>query len=374
MLYTRPDYYNEFHCVADLCEDTCCAGWQIVSDAKSLRKYHAVKGAFRKRLRRSIDWRKSAFRQDGEKRCTFLNDDNLCDMYINLGEGSLCRTCRLYPRHVEVFENVREITLSISCPEVADILMKRVDPVRFVSVEREGEDVFDDYDPFLYSVLADARDEMIVFLQNRSMPVEVRVGMCLGLAHDMQIRVDREELFSCFDVMERYKKDCAAVFVVRDLSGQSHNLRFAFVKRIFGLLEVMEFLKEDWYVQIKETQARLFGKNEQHWGKITDEFQIYMSSRDVPWEIQKEQLLVYFIFTYFCGAVYDGRLYSKVQAAAASVMIIEEMLKCRWIRNEKQIYPEDVTEIVYRYSREIEHSDQNLKKFEELVHKNWRGR
>ena len=39
MLYTIPDYYNEFSCIAGDCPDTCCAGWQIVIDKKSLKKY-----------------------------------------------------------------------------------------------------------------------------------------------------------------------------------------------------------------------------------------------------------------------------------------------------------------------------------------------
>lgn len=51
-----------------------------------------------------------------EKRCAFLEPDNLCSMYTELGAKGLCRTCRLYPRHVEEFEGVREITLSVSCP------------------------------------------------------------------------------------------------------------------------------------------------------------------------------------------------------------------------------------------------------------------
>ena len=38
MLYTRPDYYKEFTCTAEQCEDTCCAGWQIVIDSASMKK------------------------------------------------------------------------------------------------------------------------------------------------------------------------------------------------------------------------------------------------------------------------------------------------------------------------------------------------
>ena len=57
MLYTIPDYYHEFSCIAGECEDTCCAGWQIVADEAALKKYKKVTGSFKKRLRRSINWK-----------------------------------------------------------------------------------------------------------------------------------------------------------------------------------------------------------------------------------------------------------------------------------------------------------------------------
>ena len=56
MLYTIPDYYHEFSCIAGECEDTCCAGWQIVIDEDSLERYGKEQGEFGKRLRNSIDW------------------------------------------------------------------------------------------------------------------------------------------------------------------------------------------------------------------------------------------------------------------------------------------------------------------------------
>ena len=30
MLYVKPEYYEKFACIADRCEATCCAGWQIL--------------------------------------------------------------------------------------------------------------------------------------------------------------------------------------------------------------------------------------------------------------------------------------------------------------------------------------------------------
>lgn len=83
--------------------------------------------------------------------------------------------------------------------------------------------------------------------------------------------------------------------------------------------------------------------------------------------IINEQLLVYFIFTYFCGAVYDGRIYAKVQMAVISTFHIYELWKARWIKNEGELTPEEIVELVYRYSREIEHSDKNLERMEKMM-------
>ena len=45
MQITFPAFYKEFSCIADACPDTCCAGWQIMIDDKSLRKYRRFKGS-----------------------------------------------------------------------------------------------------------------------------------------------------------------------------------------------------------------------------------------------------------------------------------------------------------------------------------------
>ena len=175
MLYTIPDYYHEFTCVAGKCEDTCCAGWQIVADEASLENYKNETDTFAERLKESVNWEEGTFKQDKERRCAFLNQSNLCDMYTALGEESLCRTCKLYPRHIEEFEDVREVTLSVSCPEVARILMNKKEPVHFLTYETDEEEDYEDFDPFLYSKLLDARDVMIEILQDREKKLNLQL-------------------------------------------------------------------------------------------------------------------------------------------------------------------------------------------------------
>ena len=118
MQYTFPNYYKEFSCIAGACPDTCCAGWQIVIDEKTQEKYRNYQGSFGNRLKNSIDWKDGTFQQY-HGRCAFLNEENLCDIHIEAGHDALCRTCRRYPKHVEVYENEREVSLSLSCPAAA---------------------------------------------------------------------------------------------------------------------------------------------------------------------------------------------------------------------------------------------------------------
>lgn len=70
-----PDYFNKFKCIASECEDTCCAGWEIVIDNETYKKYQRIDGEFGKRLRDKI------VHSDGENifvlkgnDCEFLNE------------------------------------------------------------------------------------------------------------------------------------------------------------------------------------------------------------------------------------------------------------------------------------------------------------
>ena len=63
MLYTIPDYYHEFSCIAGACPDTCCAGWQIVIDSASMNLdyEHEVQGPFvNPKFPKQVYWKSEA--------------------------------------------------------------------------------------------------------------------------------------------------------------------------------------------------------------------------------------------------------------------------------------------------------------------------
>lgn len=366
MLYVFPDYYKEFACLADRCEDTCCAGWQIAVDERSLNKYQKVTGSFRKRLQKSVNWKEGTFKQSPDKRCAFLNKDNLCDMQLALGEKSLCKTCSRYPRHMEEFENVREITLSVSCPEVARILLNHTEPVKLLTFEREGEEEFENFDPFLYFELTESREVIRKLLQDRNLPVDVRAGLVLGLAHDIQVRVNKQELFSCQEVLLKYQKQRVRDFVRAKLEEKYTRAENCYREAAeqFSKLHRLELLHENWEDHLCECEYLLYGKGAGYYTDIHRKFEDWLNNNMPDASVWWEQLLVYFVDTYFCGAVYDGRVYAKAKMAVGSLFYIYEMLLAGWIKNEESLDIEDAIMIVYRYSREIEHSDVNLERIE----------
>ena len=92
-----------------------------------------------------------------------------------------------------------------------------------------------------------------------------------------------------------------------------------------------------------------------------------LSSHKEEWENLGEQLLMFFVYTYFCGAVYDDMVCSKMELALFSVRWIQVFLMVRWLEDGKMLSMQDVEEISWRYAREVEHSDDNLNALEDWL-------
>lgn len=369
MIVSKPDYYDEFSCIADRCEETCCAGWQIVIDEKALEAYKKVEGDFGQILKASIDWEEGVFYQDENRRCAFLNNNNLCDLYTELGEESLCKTCTNYPRHIEEFENIREYTLSVSCPEVARILLSKKETVEFMEEEVDGEEEFEDFDFLLFSQLEDGRAVMEQILQNRNLPISLRAYLVWELGQKIQNYMDEENLFAVDEVFEEFEKEDTWLVYEKNLQeiiADKSNI-YEITKEYFSKLFELEFLKEDWHVQLLETESILFGQGEKAFSKLQGDFYTWLRENMSDYEIWMEQLMVYFIHTYFCGAVYNYYILSKAKLSVVSVWMIVLMLAAKWYRNDGYLDMEEVIMTVYRYSRELEHSDQNLETMDEIL-------
>lgn len=371
MEYRFPHYFNDFRCVAAECEDTCCAGWAIMIDEDTLEKYKEYQGSFGNRLRNSIDWKEGCFLQY-EKRCAFLNERNLCDIHMEAGEHMLCDTCRNYPRHKEEFEGVREGSLSLSCIEAAKIILGCEEPVQFITMTDDEEDEeFEDFDFLLYTKLADAREKIIKVLQNRDIDILTRISVVLDLAQRMQDALDNDEIFQMDDMIENFGNMDSLLEFQREAEEQvlGENEYCSSMRKIYRIFNKLEVLKSDWPEYVKKAEVTLFGQGQRNYEENRQRFHksigLKSNSYDV-WSCWLEQLMVYFVFTYFCGAVYDDNIIGKMQTAVVSTMLIQELSIAKWIEQGENLDFYGFVDIAHRVSRELEHSDLNLIRFEKI--------
>ena len=136
----KPDYYEDFTCIADRCSFTCCREWKIGVDEDTFAKWKhtltpeemcvADRGQQTKKEKLSgYVTKKDGGRVIGlnkEKNCPFLNGKKLCRLVLTYGDEILSQTCQLFPREIHTFnEDVTEYALMPSCPAVIDLLRKR---------------------------------------------------------------------------------------------------------------------------------------------------------------------------------------------------------------------------------------------------------
>lgn len=391
MLYTIPDYYKKFHCLAGDCPATCCAGWQIVIDRKSLLRYAALDGAFGNRVKNSVDWQEHTFLQYG-KRCAFLNEENLCDMHLEAGADMMCATCRKYPRHIEVFDNEREISLSMSCPAAAKLILEKKEKLTFRTAQDDKCDPEDEsFDIFLYSALQDTRSLLFEILQNREESVFLRMQKALALAHDVQNRINVRRMFEVEDVLTSYRKECVQRRLEQKLrSGeadrkeqniwQGQNTRqgqnvwkgqntwqewnVSEPAALLAVLDEFEVLDQEWKCDVWKWKERLGAALKTEEGRQTVR---RFFDGNVIAQTEYEQMMVYELYTYFCGAVYDGKALAKVKSAVFGTLIWAWSCCAKWLQNGEELDTFEKLKLAWRYSRELEHSDRNLNKIDELA-------
>ena len=126
MITYWPNYYKDFKCKAGDCLHTCCAGWEIGIDKKSMKRFMADP-----EIAAKIKDGGFVLREDG--RCPFLRDDNLCDMIINHGEDFICDICREHPRFYNDCGDHIEAGIGLVCEEACRIVLGSDQPFELIA-------------------------------------------------------------------------------------------------------------------------------------------------------------------------------------------------------------------------------------------------
>ena len=205
MILRKPDFFDSFKCTASRCSDTCCVGWEIDIDEGSREAYRKVAGSFGEKLRDNIE--DGHFKLLPRDRCPFLDRDNLCEIYMNLGEGALCDICREHPRFVEVYGDIMERGLGLCCEEATRLLFAGKGPLTFTSEEcDEPEDELDEDDREIRDEVLFQREEIFKILADGSLTFRERLHRAFGISGDNAFApsADARELYELLAKTESF--------------------------------------------------------------------------------------------------------------------------------------------------------------------------
>lgn len=367
MKIRTPDYFDEFKCIADKCEDTCCAGWGIVIDDNSYKKYLNVKGTFGEELRNKIvnEEGENVFVLNGD-RCSFLDDTNLCAIYNELGAEGLCYTCRQYPRYLEEFGTLREIGLSLSCPEAARIILNKNKSVKFLVSDNDEEvNSYNDINPNIYINLMKCRKIVFDILQNREIKLKHRCALALSFTNEIQEKIDSNDITSIKDVRNKYLNKEFIDESINSLHNYEKSLeeKYMNIYKIFNIFINLKHIKPNDILGL-ENSLRYFWQNDEDM-KVYYNLHKSFNKYYIDKEYKFEQIIIYYVYRYFMKAVYDYDVLGKIKLGLISFIIIKELSIIRYLEN-KEFLDEDMVDIAHTYSKDIEHLEENIEVLQEL--------
>lgn len=366
-----PEYFKDFKCIASKCEDTCCAGWGIVIDDVTYDRYKNVQGKFGERLRSEIvhEAGENIFVLKGNN-CPFLNKEKTCDIYINIGEENLCYTCQQYPRYTEEFGSLREIGISLSCPEAARIMLNNDKKVTFeLSENEEVVSSYNDINAQLFIELLQSRNIVMDMLQDRDIDLRKRVALALLFVDEIQEKIDESEMKEIKSVREKYSDKFFLEKLLEKLEEYKDNegIKYDNIQEYFNVFRDLKHITPNDPLGLNDALRYFWQADEDEELYILKHKQFVEYYEDKIYKF--ENILVYFVFRYFMKAVFDYDALAKIKTAIISYMMIRELAVVRYIENN-EFTDEDMVDIAHTYSKDIEHLEENIEALAELFETN----
>ena len=399
-----PDYYKEFKCIAGACKDTCCAGWEVDVDEESYQRYMQAGGSIGERLKAVMIPKSEgdgcSFRLMPDKRCPFLNEKNLCDIYTELGEDALCDTCTYFPRFVHDYGSCREMGPAPSCFTAAQLMVAKQAETELMSFEDKTIPVQpNDICPEAFFMLQDLRREIfgelwdeesgvhlhkhLISIMDKVNAAESGLEVLLGEFTD-----DTEEICDSYNKHEDNRTEGNAgqtarrepvkksvtdnketVFekgpgdIYKGSAGSNDtevcNVEEDTVSRWLKPFEGMEIINNDWK-KLLEIHHEFCDRcpDDAQKEKVYREFETGVTFSKGAFK----QLLFYYFFRYVSEAVYDGRLMCAVKTGVVAYLAVKRLCVAVYHKN-KSLKEDEMADIFHLYSRQIEHSDINFEHY-----------
>jgi lysine-N-methylase len=303
-----PGYYDQFHCIASACPDSCCKEWTVDIDTDAAAFYRTLPGSLGDRLRQVLsDTENSTAMTLEDGRCPMWREDGLCRIQAELGHDALCKTCREFPRITHDYGDFVELGLELSCPEAARLILTSKD-YAFVRQLQDGGEA-PDYDSDTMRILLSSRKETLAFLENSRYSLPETLAIILLHGHEIQAQLDGAE-------PSPWAPDLC-------LSIAKNNTDNGNMQSIFTFFENLEILTDQWRMRLANGPSTFC------------------------WSESLKALMRYMVQRYWLQTISDYDLVCRVKLAVVSCLLVGAL-------------GGNVVETAQLFSKEIENNPDNI--------------
>lgn len=356
-----PHYYKDFVCIASKCKDNCCiGGWEIDIDDETANYYLNLEGEFGDILRASIGRTDEYCFKLKDGKCPFLDNENLCEIYKNLGEDKMGVVCTQFPRFTEYYGSIKETGIGLACEEAERIIFTDRKPFSMDIEDIDEEEVIDtEYDNVLANYLFKVRDLLFKMIDNESISLHNKMIYMIEIGKHIQDLVNEnntEEIQNIINLLQQ--NNYKALQLDKQNINIDENSSMYEVESILNAYSELEILNEQWQYYLDDMYDMLHSEDMSpaDYSVLVKEFTEYIKDRNYEYS----NMLKYFVFRYFMKAAYDHDVFGKLQLSVTNYFVIRDMDIVKWLKNNREFSFEDRIETVHIFSREVEYSEDNL--------------
>ena len=222
-----PNYYKKFSCIADKCKHSCCIGWEIDIDEDTMDIYNSLNTPMGEKIRNNIEGDIPHFKLTKDERCPFLNENGLCDIILECGDGAISDICYLHPRFSNFYSSFTETGLGLCCEEAVRIILSETEKLQ---IELPDVKILPEE-----KVLLKKREHIFGVLQNRNQSIMERFSQ-LAEMFGFEFKFDIKKLYKIYNQLERLdEKWTEEISLLQD---------FEFDGRIFDNKEFQIFFEQ----------------------------------------------------------------------------------------------------------------------------------
>ncbi|WP_434382503.1 flagellin lysine-N-methylase [Melittangium boletus] len=187
-----PRYMSRFRCIAERCEDSCCAGLTVPVSPPQARRIRDALGDTAP-ISEEDPSLGAVLRMRPDGGCSLLDAERLCSLQRHHGEALLPDICATFPRVVTRWGERWELAGTLACPEVARLCLLAEDAFHLEAAVPPASllprpDVARTIEPDeAWTAHAETvRDALLRWLDRRTHPLASRIALLGHFAHAVE--------------------------------------------------------------------------------------------------------------------------------------------------------------------------------------------